>query len=92
MNQYSKSISCEKHGEGKAEAFVCEHFITGRKLGFYYSKENSANLFPDAWCRSCERIRQEYNGWNEQSESLITVKLICGDCYAEIKVKNDTTE
>jgi hypothetical protein len=26
--------------------------------------------------------------WNETSEALIKVRLVCGDCYEEIKSKN----
>jgi hypothetical protein len=26
--------------------------------------------------------------WNPQSEALITVRLVCSDCYEEIKERN----
>ncbi len=82
-------ITCVRHGDKKSEAFVCEHLITGNRLGFYFDTEEKGNPFPDAWCASCESIRQKYGGtWNEESEYLIKVKLVCSECYVEMKAKN----
>jgi hypothetical protein len=40
----------------------------------------------------CEQIRSAYAGadgeWNEKSEALLKVRLLCGDCYEEIKTRN----
>jgi hypothetical protein len=80
-------VSCERHGD-RREAFVCEHLVLGTGLGFHHENGERGNPYPDAWCSNCERIRMEYGGWNEQSEALIKVKLVCGDCYMEIKARN----
>jgi hypothetical protein len=26
--------------------------------------------------------------WNEKSEALLKVRLVCGDCYEEIRARN----
>jgi len=38
-----------------------------------------------AWCDECERVRMKYNGWNEDSEEFAKIKLVCEDCYFELK-------
>jgi hypothetical protein len=86
--QEHRTVSCSKHGD-KREAFVCEHLLTGTKLGFLHEHEDRDNPYPDAWCSACERVRLEHGGvWNEENEALIRIKLVCGDCYEEIKAKN----
>lgn len=38
-----------------------------------------------AWCSECEKVRIEYDGWNEESEKFAGIKLICENCYFELK-------
>lgn len=88
QEQGQRTINCVRHGD-KREAFVCEHLVSGGQLGFYYDREDLRNPYPDAWCSACERVRLEHGGtWNDESEALIKVKLVCGDCYQEIKARN----
>jgi hypothetical protein len=71
------------------EAFVCEHLLHGNQLGFFTDPKDTSNPRPDAWCSGCDRVRLEHGGvWNEESEALIKVKLVCGGCYDEIKGRN----
>ena len=35
-----------------------------------------------------ERANVSWGEWNERSEALIKVSLVCGDCYEEIKCRN----
>jgi hypothetical protein len=81
-------VSCSIHGDAKSEAFVCEHLVAHTKLGFYFDIDDQNNPFPDAWCGDCEKIRKKYGGWNDFSEALIKVNLVCGECYEQIKAKN----
>ena len=84
------TVHCEKHGD-RREAFVCDHLLCGMGHGFFFAAD-SENPHPDAWCAQCEEIRITHGGstgeWNETSESLIRVRLVCGDCYEEIKAAN----
>jgi hypothetical protein len=73
------------------EAFVCTHLPYGEGLGFFTDPADAKNQRPDAWCAACERVRSKHGGWNEESEALISVKLVCGGCYDEIKAKNVLT-
>lgn len=83
----SRTTHCERHGDMQ-EAFVCEHLLDGIRLGFFTDPQDTGNQRPDAWCSDCDHVRAEHGGWNEKSESLIKVKLVCGGCYDEIKERN----
>lgn len=87
----SRIIHCERHGDME-EAFVCEHLLQGTRLGFVTADADKDSARPDAWCSNCERIRLKHGGWNEESEPLIKVKLVCGGCYDEIKARNSLPE
>lgn len=78
---------CERHGDMQ-ETFVCVHLLYGSRLDFFTGPKDTGNPRPDAWCSSCERLRLEHGGWNEESETLTKVKLVCGGCYDEIKERN----
>jgi|SRR5271156_410987 len=82
-----RTTHCEQHGDMQ-EAFVCEHLLHGDQRGFFTDSKDTSNPRPDAWCSKCERVRLEHGGWNEESEALIKVKLVCGGCYDEIKGRN----
>ena len=88
-DQY-KTVHCDRHGDQR-EAFVCDHLLHGTGQGFFPG-EDPRNPYPDAWCSRCEQIRSTYaradGEWNEKSEALLKVRLVCGDCYEEIKLRN----
>lgn len=90
----AKSVHCERHGD-RREAFVCDHLLHGMNQGFF-SADEEGNPYPDAWCAKCEQIRLVHGGssgeWNETSEALLKVRLVCGDCYGEIKQRNLSPE
>lgn len=79
---------CQKHGD-RRKAYVCGHLLYGDRLGFFCASDEPSNPHPDAWCSTCDQIRLEHGGeWTEQSAGLIDVRLVCGDCYEEIKTRN----
>lgn len=86
-------ISCNTHGFRRA-AYVCNHLLSFEKTGFHESFETHEGMYLEkgddlqAWCDKCERIRIKYDGWNEASEEHISIKLICEDCYFNIKKIN----
>jgi len=84
------TVHCARHGD-RREAFVCDHLLHGAGQGFFTAEE-LGNPHPDAWCSVCEKIRLTYGGadgeWNNESEALIKIRLVCGDCYEEIKARN----
>jgi hypothetical protein len=60
-----------------------------------FSADDRGNPYPDAWCSRCEQIPVTYGGsdgeWNDKSMALMQgIRLVCGDCYEEIKAKNLT--
>lgn len=82
------TVKCEIHGESQ-EAYVCAHLAgDGAGLGFNRDEPDSDNPFPDAWCDDCEIIRAASNGWNEESEKLAGIKLLCSECYERARIRN----
>ena len=85
-----KAIHCDRHGD-RREAYVCDHMLQGAGQGFF-SGDDPGNPHPDAWCSKCDQIRVAHGGsdgdWNDKSIALIKVRLVCGDCYEEIKERN----
>lgn len=86
-----KMIQCARHGE-RHEAFVCSHLATDAMgLGFNRDEPSTDNPFPDAWCDDCDLICAQHGGWNEESQKLLTIKLLCCDCYERTRIRNTRT-
>lgn len=89
MIDSEQKVNCGVHGL-RDEAFVCQHLLKGKNLGFNlsYDPENPFELFPPAWCNDCDSVLDEEDEWNEKSESYAGIKLICSGCYQIIRNKN----
>lgn len=89
-----KSIECADHGISRP-AYVCQHLDLKTPKGFKEAFDTSKGMELDedddfqAWCNACEEIRVKYNGWNEESEEFADIKLICENCYFEMKEINN---
>ena len=81
-------IQCATHGECQ-QSFVCTHLL-GETVGLGFNRNEPVddNPFPDAWCDNCELIRAAHNGWNEQSEKLVKISLLCSGCYERARIRN----
>lgn len=85
-----KTVDCGSHGYSRP-AFVCQHLNLESPKGFEEAFETYLGMELDeeddfqAWCSECEKVRIEYNGWNEESEKFAGIKLICENCYFELK-------
>jgi hypothetical protein len=86
-----KKILCATHGEREA-AFVCSHLL-GACVGLGFNRDTPTldQPFPDAWCDECEKIRVAHNGWNEESEKLARISLLCSGCYEQACIRNTRT-
>ncbi|MFC6755180.1 DUF6882 domain-containing protein, partial [Halorubrum tibetense] len=82
-------VECDIHGKTDA-TFLCAHLVKGEKLGFNlgYDPENPNNLWPDAWCDECEKVLDTEDEWNDQSEKFADIKLLCVQCYEDIRDRN----
>ncbi len=86
-------IECGKHGQ-KRMAFICQHLNKHTKTGFEEAFPSYKGMDIDedddlqAWCSECEKLRLRNDGWNEESMELANIKLVCEDCYFEIKEFN----
>lgn len=85
-------IQCDTHGETQ-EAYVCSHLVDGAiGLGFNRGEPSEENPFPDAWCDNCNLIYEAHNGWNDETEGLVEIKLLCSGCYEKARIRNTRTD
>jgi hypothetical protein len=88
----ANKIQCETHGECQ-ETFVCSHLTEGAAgLGFNRPDPTEESPFPDAWCDNCDVIYQANNGWSDETNGLISVRLLCSGCYERIRIRNSRTD
>jgi hypothetical protein len=84
----AKMFLCATHGES-TETFVCAHLLgESAGLGFNRGEPSTDDPFPDAWCDDCELIRAAHDGWNDQSEKLAKISLLCAGCYEQARIRN----
>jgi len=84
-------VQCDEHGE-QERAFVCSHLQEDSyALGFHHSEESDSD-YPDAWCDDCETIRASHDGWTDEAQSLVSIKLICARCYRKTRARNTKPE
>jgi hypothetical protein len=84
-------IQCATHGECN-QTFVCTHLLgESAGLGFNRDEPGEDNPFPDAWCDDCELIRAAHGGWNEESDKLVKISLLCSGCYERARIRNTRT-
>jgi hypothetical protein len=84
----SDTIECAIHGNQHL-ACVCTHLLGEKSgLGFNRGEPSVEKPFPDAWCDNCELIREAHSGWNEQSEQLLKISVLCSGCYERARLCN----
>lgn len=68
----------------------CRRRVRGGGYCWQHSQSKLIVIQDDlqAWSNDCENIRRKHNGWNEESEQYAQIKLICENCYFEIKNLN----
>jgi len=84
-------MQCAAHGEC-LETFVCTHLL-GETAGLRFNRNEptTENPFSNAWCDNCELIRAAHKGWNEQSEKLAKLSLLCSAFYDRARLRNTRT-
>ena len=87
-----ETIHCPTHGETE-RTYVCCH-LTGDSagLGFHCAEPHEENPFPDAWCYDCNLIFEAHDGWNDQSEGLLDIRILCSWCYERSRIRNSRTD
>jgi hypothetical protein len=88
-----KYVACDAHSSGRT-AFVCRHLIDNEYPGFNEAFESDVSIEEDddyqAWCDECEKIRAREGEWNDESMAFADIKVVCDECYFEIKKRNQT--
>jgi len=90
-----KYVECDEHISGRV-AFVCQHLDKDKYTGFHEAFDPEDITDEDdgyqAWCDECEKVRLEEDGWNDKSMAFAKIKLVCDQCYFEIKKRNQISE
>jgi len=87
----SNNVQCATHGEAQ-ETFVCTHLAGDAvALGFNRDDPTDDDPFPDACCDDCELIRSAHGGWNDESQKLVKISLLCCRCYERSRIRNTRT-
>lgn len=85
------TVTCATHGARRA-AFVCQHLSADKYTGFHEAFDSDPLVEAEddyqAWCDACEEVRLQAGEWNEESEAFAKIRLICDQCFFEIKAKN----
>jgi hypothetical protein len=80
-------VHCGSHGP-RRPAFVCQHLVGGTSgLGFYAPDDPGDDL--QGWCGACEKVRERCGGWNDESEHVAGIRLICDLCYEAARQRNE---
>ena len=93
-NKTEKLIQCKRHGKSR-HAFICQHLNENEKTGFEEAFETEIGMYLEedddlsAWCNKCEEIRNKADGWNDENMEIAKIKLVCENCYFEIKEFNN---
>lgn len=89
----NKYIFCEKHDKARA-AFICQHLNKTEKTGFEEAFDTEPGMELDeeddfmAWCSICETERLKHGEWNDEAMKSADIRLVCENCYFEIKEFN----
>jgi hypothetical protein len=83
-------VQCDRHGRQPA-TMVCQHVVAGlverRRVGFFWTTNDSANSRPDAYCTECElRVRKTGGEWVAEALEHLQPKTLCASCYDMAKV------
>jgi hypothetical protein len=88
-----KYVSCDKHISDKV-AFVCHHLIENTGIGFHEAFDSDPGVEEEdeyqAWCNKCEKIRLKKGEWTDEAMVFANIKVVCNQCYFEIKERNQT--
>lgn len=88
-----KIVECTQHGFARP-GFVCQHLDCKTVSGFHEAFDTYKGMELEeeddfqAWCDECEKVRAEYGEWNEESENFAQIRLVCENCYFELKKFN----
>ena len=89
-----QAVLCDTHGGASRAAYVCQHLNKDTYTGFHEAFESNPLIEPDdddqAWCDRCEKERLKEGEWNARSEKFAKIRLICDQCFFEIKRRNTT--
>lgn len=88
-----KYIACDTHTSGRI-AFICQHLNKQHQTGFHEAFDPDTITDDDdgyqAWCDECEKVRAKEGEWNDASMAFAQIKLVCDQCYFDIKKRNET--
>ena len=95
---FDREVQCEVHGT-TTPAFACVHLIEALRardvssVGFHEGEpdpDSEGSDEPCGWCDACEHVRESCDGWNEESEALVDIRLLCLNCFDSLRILSRT--
>lgn len=70
---------------------MCQHLAASVRdgptnLGFVVPDPQEDE--PQAWCVACETVRDAEGEWNDRSEAVAAVTMICAGCFEDARALN----
>jgi len=86
----NRIVECPRHGD-LGPAFVCQHLAAslrdgGTGLGFFTLDPREDEL--QAWCSTCDAALTQEGEWNDRSEAVAQVTMICERCFEDARALN----
>lgn len=80
-------IECAEHGIGDARV-VCQHLITGVRLGVFTPDLEPGSPCTEAWCSQCEGVYLRHSEWIKESLDFADFRVVCEHCFLELLRQN----
>ena len=89
----AEQVQCDTHGQSGI-TFVCSHLAEHNSagLGFICIEPDDEDPHAEAWCNDCDVICRAHNGWTEETEKLVSFRLLCSGCFEMVRIRNTQTD
>jgi hypothetical protein len=79
-------IHCDEHGASDY-CLICQHLEA--KSGLEYLACRALPDYPaQAWCKGCDAVLQQEQGWSDRADAEADWKLVCEGCYEQALARN----
>ncbi|MQX52029.1 hypothetical protein [Alcanivorax sediminis] len=89
-----EKVNCRIHGSS-GYALVCQHLAnqcsSDAPMTYYLAADDDSpdrSQVENAWCDECDKVLLREGDWNDTSEAFASVKVICAQCFNDMKMKN----
>ncbi|MEM7140351.1 MAG: hypothetical protein AAF548_04900 [Actinomycetota bacterium] len=89
MNDEPLLIDCSVHGRGRSSAIVCVHHVDPSSPARGWVEDVSDPGDRQAWCATCEELFIAEGGMTDTFVSANAFKVVCDNCYDELRARHE---